>query len=246
MYFSSIFISLLIAKILLLITISICPLKEGVFLRDPPSKDYRYWCMRSVIKKWPVWLSHKFPFPFLDNLCFKLFGVKTKLSNSLFEGWVDTEFIEFGDNVVVGQGAIIQSAMIVGNLLIIKKTRIDDNVHIGAHSFVMPGTHIGANAILAASSATTVGQELEENMIYVGVPSKKYKENKFFEDGLENILDKTIKNAEGIRKKYEQMYVKRHDEHLPLLERYHHYQEIREEEKSRLEKALLKNVKKEE
>ena len=59
-----------------------------------------------------------------------MFGVKTRISNSLFEGWVDTEFLEFGKNVVVGQGAIVMSSMIIGNLLIIKKTLIDDEVRI--------------------------------------------------------------------------------------------------------------------
>ena len=84
------------------------------------------------------------------------------MTNSLFEGWVDTEFIDFGKNVVIGQGTIVQSAAIVGNLLIIKKTIIEDNVRIGALGVIMPGTHIGKNSVLAANSVTTVGQELEE------------------------------------------------------------------------------------
>ena len=53
-----------------------------------------------------------------------------KATNSLFEGWVDCEFIDFGKNVVVGQGSIIQSAVIVGNLIIIRKTIIDDDVRM--------------------------------------------------------------------------------------------------------------------
>lgn len=243
MYFSSIFISLIFAKILLILINSFHPIKEGVFIRDPPSKDYRYWCIRSVIKKWPIWLAHKFPFPFLDNICFKLFGVKTKFSNSLFEGWVDTELIEFGENVIIGQGAIIQSAMIVGNLLILKKTVIGDDVHIGAHSFVMPGTRIGDKTILAASSATTVGQELEGNMIYLGVPAKIYKENKFFQDNLENVIINTVKDEEALREKYEELYIKRHDQHLSILERYHQYQDKKEEELERILKAQVKRKK---
>ncbi|MEJ2278250.1 MAG: DapH/DapD/GlmU-related protein [Candidatus Lokiarchaeota archaeon] len=146
-------------------------------MRETSNKDYCYWSIRNTIKKWPIWLSHKFPFPFLDNICLKVFGVKTKFSNSLFEGWIDTEFIDIGNNVVLGQGSIIQSSIVIGNLLIIRKTKIGDNVRIGAHSVVMPGTKIGNNSILAASSTTTVAQELEENMIYLGIPAKKFKPN---------------------------------------------------------------------
>ena len=173
MYFSLVLISIFLAKILLIIVNMIHPPKEGTFLRDISDKDYRFWSIRNTIKKWPTWLAHKFPFPFLDNICFKLFGVKTKFSNSLFEGWVDTEFIEFGNNVVVGQSSIIQSSIIIGNLLIIRKTVIGDNVRIGAHSIVMPGTKVGENTILAASSTTHISQELDAGWVYLGVPAKK-------------------------------------------------------------------------
>lgn len=183
-----ILVSLLFAKVFLICVNLIHTPKEGVFLRTESDIDYRYWSIRNTIKKWPIWLSHKIPFPFMDNICLKVFNVKTKFSNSLFEGWVDTEFIEFGKNVTVGQGSIIQSAVIAGNLFIIRKTKINDNAIIGAHSIVMPGTEVGKNCILSASSVTTVNQELEEGWIYSGIPAKKDKKNRFFEDGLEDIL----------------------------------------------------------
>ena len=234
MYLTAVFTSLIFAKILLLIVNAIHRPKEGVFLRKPSDRDYRYWSLRNTIKRWPTWLAHKFPFPFLDNIVFKMFGVKTKFSNSLFEGWVDTEFIEFGENVVVGQGSIVQSAVIVGNLLIIKKTIIEDNVRIGAHAIIMPGTHIGKNSVLAANSVTIVGQELEDGWIYVGVPAKKFKKNRFFEDGLEDVLGQ-IEDVEDLREKYEQLYIKRYDQHLTHKERKELKKERIDEEKRRME-----------
>lgn len=234
MYITAVFTSLFFAKILLLIVNAIHRPKEGVFLREPSDRDYRYWSLRNTIKKWPIWLAHKFPFPFLDNIVFKMFGVKTKFSNSLFEGWVDCEFIEFGENVVVGQGSIVQSAAIVGNLLIIKKTIIEDNVRIGAHAVIMPGTHIGKNSVLAANSTTIVGQELEEGWIYVGIPAKQFKKNRFFEDGLEDVLGH-IEDVEDLRKKYEELYIKRHDQHMTHKEKKELKKEIIEEEKRRME-----------
>jgi carbonic anhydrase/acetyltransferase-like protein (isoleucine patch superfamily) len=234
MYFSLVLVSLFAAKLLLIIVNKIHEPKEGVFLRDISDKNYRYWCIRNVIKKWPIWLAHKFPFPFLDNLCFKLFGVKTKFSNSLFEGWVDCEFIEFGDNVVIGQASLIQSSIIMGNLFIIKKTVIEDNVHIGAHTVVMPGTYIGENAILAANSLTTVGQDLEGGWIHLGVPTKKYKKNRFYENGLQQKLEQHIEDVSELRKGYEMLYTKRHDKDLSVLEKYKYMKKLKEEEERRL------------
>jgi len=218
MYVTLVFSAIFIAKIFYLIVNAIHKPKTGVFLRHPSDTDYRYWCIRNVIKKWPFWLSHRFPFPFLNNICFKVFGVKTKFSNSLFEGWVDTEFIEFGKNVVCGQGSIIQSSMIIGNLLIIKKTVIESDVRIGSHAIVMPGTHIKKRSVLASNSVTTVNQILDEGYIYVGVPAKILKRNYFFEDGLQDKLGQ-VEDVEALRAKYEKMYLKRVDEKPKYRER---------------------------
>ena len=219
MYISAIFTSLIGAKFLLLIANKINLPKEGNFKRDYSDKDFRYWVIRSVIKRWPIWLSHKFPYPFMNNICFKLFGVKTKFSNSLFEGWVDTEFIDFGKDVVVGQGSIVQSALIIGDLLIIRKVTIEDNVRIGAHSLIMPGTKMGSKSILASASMTTIGQELEGEWIYAGVPAKKYKPNYYFEDQLEEIMAQGFQDVESLRKKYEELYERRHDQNISVKER---------------------------
>lgn len=211
MYLSAILVSLIFAKLFLVILNLIHKPREGVFLRHESDKDYRYWSLRSVIKKWPIWISHKFPFPFMDNICLKIFGVKTKFSNSLFEGFIDTEFLEFGKGVVIGQSAIIQSAVIVGNLFIIRKTILDENCVVGAHSIVMPGTHMKKNSILAGSSLTTVGQELEENWVYLGAPAKKYKKNLFTEDGLEEIIEEQFKKRGLSDMDIEELYTIRKD-----------------------------------
>ena len=216
MYLSAIFISVIFAKLMLIVVNLIHKPREGVFLRHKSDKDFRYWSLRSVIKKWPLWLSHKFPFPFMNNICLKLFGVKTKFSNSLFEGFVDTEFLDFGKNIVIGQSAIVQSAVIVGNLFIIKKTVLEDNVMIGAHAIVMPGTKMRENSILAGSSLTTVGQEIEEGWIYLGAPAKKYKKNVFFDDNLEEIIKKQIEKEAIIEKKDEDLYTMRKDKDTQL------------------------------
>lgn len=239
-YVSLVLVSLGIAKAFLVVINLIHPPREGTFLRVGSDKDYCYWSIRNVVKKWPIYLAHKFPFPFLDNICFKLFGVKTKFGNSLFEGWVDTEFVEFGKNIVVGQGSIIQSAVIVGNILRIQKTTIEDDVRIGTHSIIMPGTHMKKRSVLAAHSTTTVGQTLEEGWVYLGVPAKKFKKNVFFMDGLKRILTKTVEDIEGLREKYEMLYTKRHDKDLSIVEKLQQKKEIQERERERLREGKPK------
>jgi len=152
----------------------------------------------------------------MDNICSKMFGVKTNYSNSLFEGWVDTEFIDFGKNIVVGQGAIVQSIIIVGNLFIIRKTIIEDNAMIGVHCVVMPGTHMKENSILGGHSMTIVGQELEKDWVYLGAPAKKFKKNVFFEDGLEEIIKKQGEEKLETQVKFDELYTMRRDKETKI------------------------------
>jgi carbonic anhydrase/acetyltransferase-like protein (isoleucine patch superfamily) len=236
LYVSLVFSAIFFAKIVLVIVNWIRSPRQGTFLRHPADKDYCYWSIRNTIKKWPFWVAHKFPFPFLDNICFKVFGIKIALGNSLFEGWVDTEFIECGKNVVVGQGAIVQSAVIIGNLLIIKKTVIEDDVRIGSHAIISPGTHIGKRAVVASNTVTIVDQELEEGYVYVGIPAKKYKKNWFFEDGLQDKLGQ-VKDIEELIDKYEKIYIRRYDSKPGYKERRERRKEKKEAEKERYETA---------
>lgn len=173
---------MVIAKIFLIFINIIHKPKEGVFLRHKNDKDFCYWSLRAVIKKWPVWLARQLSFPALETLLLKVFGVKTFFSNSLSEGWVDCEFIEFGKNVKIGQGSLVVSNIIVKDKIIIKKVNIKDNVIIGAHSVVLPGTIIDSNSILDTISLTTVNQHLEANSTYRGVPAKKIGSTGFISD----------------------------------------------------------------
>ncbi len=168
--------SIIVAKIFLVVINVIHKPKEGVFYRNRKDRDYRYWSLRAVVKKWPVWLARQFNLPLLETIALKFFGVKTSFSNSS-EGWVDCEFVKFGKNVKIGQGSIVMSNIIVKDRLIIKKVVIGDNVIIGAHSIVLPGTVIESNTVLDSISMTIVSQHLEGNSIYRGAPAKKILEN---------------------------------------------------------------------
>jgi len=120
--------------------------------------------------------------------------------------------------VIIGQASIIQSTLIIGDFLIIKKIKIGNNVKIGAHTVVMPGTQINDNCILAASSVSTVGQQLEEGWIYIGVPAHKYKKNRFDEENIEEKISH-VKDIEALRDKYEEIYFKWYDDDISWTER---------------------------
>jgi len=165
--------SLISAKIVLIIANIIHSPQEGVFERSPNNKDYRYWSLRAVIKKWPIWLARQLSIGFMEKLVLKVFGVKIGKHCSLHEGWVDAELIEIGDNVKLGQASLIMSSLIVQNKLILKKVILKDDIIIGTHSAVFPGTVIESKCIIDSLTTTRVNQHLEPNSVYRGSPCKK-------------------------------------------------------------------------
>ena len=184
-FFILIFSSLIFSKIFLFVINLFHKPKEGVFNRDKKDKDYCYWSLRAVIKKWPIWLIRQLNLPILEILALKVLSVKTSFSNSLSEGWIDCEFIELGKNVKIGQGSVIMSNIVVKNKIIVKKVVIKDNVIIGAHCCIAPGTIIESNTILGANSMTILNQHIIGDSIYNGSPAEKIMEN-------EPIVDKIM------------------------------------------------------
>lgn len=165
--------STLLSKLALIITKILHEPKQGIFRMEKTNKNYYYWSLRAVIKKFPVWIANIIPSPFIHNLILKILGIKTNHSNSISNGSIDTEFVELGSKIIIGQGCSIRSSMIIKGHLIINKISIGDNVIIGSNSFIAPGTHIGSNTTLGAMSVTKINQNLESNMIYNGNPVEK-------------------------------------------------------------------------
>ncbi|MHA1112587.1 MAG: acyltransferase [Promethearchaeota archaeon] len=178
-YFVWLFSAIFFSKIFLIIVNLVHKPKEGYFPRDRKNKDFKFWSLRATIKKFAFWLCHKFPLPWLDIIAFKWFGVKVSLSTSLFDSWVDSEFIEIGKHTMIGQGSVIMSSMITRDWLILRKVKIGDHCVVGGYSVVAPGTTIEDNVVIAVHSSTSVGQTLESDWVYIGQPAKQYKKNEF-------------------------------------------------------------------
>ena len=139
-------ISLLLGKLFLIVLKLIHAPKEGLFKIDKKNKDYSFYCLRIVIKKFIFWTYNNFCFPWASNLAFKMCDMKADFKSTMFDGWSDVEFIDFGNNMMLGQGAIVFSSTIIRidkiDYLLIKKVIIGDHVVLGGNAIVAPGTII--------------------------------------------------------------------------------------------------------
>ena len=170
--------------------------KEGVFLAQKGDKDFEFWCLRTELKKLVMWLMRNCPLPWMDALAFRWFGVKMDFSSHLQDSWCDIEFIKFGRKVLVGQGAVVMSSMVVGKYLIIKKVIFDDYTVIGGMACVSPGTITGRDSLLGAISATVFNQFLEPEWIYFGIPCIKLKPNKLAD--LTEMIKRSVDKEQAI------------------------------------------------
>ena len=135
------------------------------------------------------------PLPWIVMWGFRWFGVRIDFSSHLQDAWVDTDFIQFGRKVTIGQGSVVMSSMIVGKYLIIKKIIVHDYALVGGVSNIAPGSIMGKDSISGAFSNVNVNQVLEDGWIYIGLPAKKYKPNKFAEER-QSIIHRTDVTAE--------------------------------------------------
>ena len=173
-----ILVSLFLGKMALIILKMLHTPREGLFKVDRNNKDYKYYCLRYSVKKFIFWIWNNFCFPWVSNLAFKLCNMRADYKSTLFDGWSDLEFIYFGNNMMIGQGAAVISSMILKidnqDYLLIKRVIIGDHVVLGGHSLVAPGTIIGKGTTLGIWAVTHIGQKLDPNWIYIGKPARKY------------------------------------------------------------------------
>jgi len=205
--------------------------KEGLFKIDPKDKDYAYFCYRVAVKKHLFWVFNNFCFPWAANLAFKMCHMRSDYKSTMFDGWSDVEFIDYGRNIMVGQGAVVLSSMIIGDHLLIKKVIIGDHVVLGGNAIVAPGTIVGANTTLGVWATTHVNQVLEPGWIYIGRPARKYKSaTKMLEDSKKPAYRRDVDTGERTPYDLEQ-FVKKH-----IVIRKGILQEVKERKKAKAAK----------
>ncbi|MFX0019686.1 MAG: hypothetical protein ACFFAK_12405 [Promethearchaeota archaeon] len=193
LYFIFIFGVAIFSKAFLLIVNMVHKPRQGVFRAEKGDKDFEFWRLRVELKKLALWLMNNSPLPWIVMWGFRWFGVKIDFSSHLQDAWVDTDFIDFGRNVTIGQGCVVMSSMVVGKYLIIKKVIFGDYTVAGGVSNIAPGTFLGAESVTGAFTNTNFNHFIEPGWIYVGLPAMKYKPNKYAEQRRDKI---TIKDVE--------------------------------------------------
>jgi len=153
------------------------PPKEGIFNRDIKDKNYFFWNLRNITKKWALFVTASNPFPWLKNrFTLRFFGVKIGKKGICDNCWISSEIVSIGKNVIIGMNSTLLSFGIEQDKFILKKIIIENDVLIGAKCVILPGTHIKKNAKLSAHSYTNFNEILEADLIYSGHPAK-LKEN---------------------------------------------------------------------
>ncbi len=201
---SYILLSLLLGKLCLIILKLIHKPKEGLFKIDRNDKDYFCFCLRVTVKKFIFLIWNNFCFPWVNNFAFKMCDINADFKSTMFDGWSDVEFIEYGNNIMIGQGAQIFSSTIVRieniDYLLIKKVIIGDHVVLGANSIVSPGTIIGKGSTLGVWTVTYINQIIEPDWIYIGNPAQKYQPTQIaIEDSKKQPMRRLIDTGERIK-----------------------------------------------
>ena len=167
--FSAILISVLILKIVNILHVP----KEGNFKRSLKDRDYFFWNIRNIVKKWPLYLTASNPFPWFKNrFTLRFFGVKIGKKSICDNSWISSEFVSIGANVIIGMNSTILSFGIEQDNFILRKIRVESGALIGAKCVLLPGTAMEQNSKLSAHSYTSYNQVLKENLIYLGHPAK--------------------------------------------------------------------------
>ncbi len=147
------------------------PPREGLF--DIDSDDYRFWKKRYHVSWFACWCARALPLPWLDLVFYKMLGVKVGKNAVLYDTWLDTEFVEIEDFVMLSLNSVVLSHCILPNgKLYIKKVIIKEAGIVGAMSVVAPGTIIQEGATLGAACGTHYNQVLKEWAISVGNPAR--------------------------------------------------------------------------
>ncbi len=163
--------SLIIGGIIYKILVKIEPPKEGTFELD--GREFHFYCYRFWIAYYTLWTLRAMPLPWVDMYGFKLFGVKVGKDVVLYDSWIDIEFVEIGDHVMLSLNTAVFSHCIYRDKFLVQRVVVEKNAIVGAEALVAPGTHIEEGAIIGAASTTHIGQRLKDYRIHVGTPCSK-------------------------------------------------------------------------
>ncbi len=183
-YYMTVLWATYVAKFILLFVNLIHKPREGVFARLPSDKDYRYFHLRNLIRKFALWILYSGPFPWLkEGWMHRRFGAKIGKNCAIHDAFLSLEFVELGDNVILGLGTVVKSYWYEQERFILGHVTIGDNAIIGSKAVILPLTTIGEGAVVDAESMIVPGSDIKAGTLMIGKPAilAKMKEVPFTE-----------------------------------------------------------------
>ncbi|HIG99174.1 MAG TPA: hypothetical protein HA258_01215 [Thermoplasmata archaeon] len=149
---------------------------------EPGTHEYSYrnkntfnWTLICVLYTPFRKLLEIFPLGRIKQTYLRLLGMKIG-KNSLVGGVIkDPCLTEFGDNVTMGEYAIIYAHIhnMQHETIYMDTIRIGNNCVIGAGAIIMPGAVLEDDVVVAAGALVTKGQRLTKGKMYGGIPAKE-------------------------------------------------------------------------
>jgi len=149
--------------------------KPGIHEYSFRNKETVKWTVVCVLYTPFRKLLEIFPLGRIKQSYLRLLGM-TIGKNSLVGGVIkDPCLTEFGDNVTMGEYAIIYGHIhnMQYETIFMDKIRVGNNCVIGAGAIIMPGTVLEDDVIVAAGALVTKGQVLFKGKTYGGIPAKE-------------------------------------------------------------------------
>lgn len=84
----------------------------------------------------------------------------------------DASLLEFGDGVLVGANSLFICHATEGGILMLRKTRLEAGVAVGAGAVLMPGVTVGSDAVILPGSVVPAYTHIPAGEVWVGVPAQ--------------------------------------------------------------------------
>ncbi|MHA1521674.1 MAG: acyltransferase [Promethearchaeota archaeon] len=162
-------LSTIITAIVYFVLTRIEPPKEGLF--DLSSREANFYFIRFWICFYTLYIARAMPLPWVDMYVFPIFGSHIGKNIVLYDSWIDPEFVDIGDNVMISLNTQLISHAIIGDKLLVKKVVIKKSGIAGAGAVIAPGTVVGEGAVLGGACSTQFNQKLAPYCIHVGSPA---------------------------------------------------------------------------
>ncbi|MFO7706511.1 MAG: DapH/DapD/GlmU-related protein [Halopseudomonas sp.] len=137
---------------------------------------FRWWKLFTVVYEFGRGALLPFTTVFAKPLVAKLFGAGIGKDIALGGRLVDPQFINIGDEAIVGQDSVITAHTITSGTLVLDPVEIGARATVGVNVVVMSGVRIGEGAIVAAGAVVPPNTLIPPGELWGGIPARKLKD----------------------------------------------------------------------